>query len=305
VAIEKTIIIHVEDKDVQVSEKRLESLGHSIEKVEDKSKKAGASTKDTFEGAGESASNLQGGIEGIGQEFGNVASAAKKGGAAMRSALISTGIGAVVVALGLIIDNWSKIKDLIDDTNVRLKQRQLLLERNIELVNDEVDILDKEAELLKLQGKSTEEITKKKEEQLLIQQTLNESLLNNLQIQLEREKAQIKEITLWEKIKIGALNAVGAYGQASIESAKAVLGNEEQLERLDELQNAINDSKENAIDLEIALLKLRNPGIGKEQKKDKAESVGDVGDTDINLPLEQLKRLEDAWPILQPARVGV
>ena len=56
---------------------------------------------------------MQGGVEGVATEFGNVAKAAKKGGAAMRSALISTGIGALIVSLGVVVDNWEEIAEYL------------------------------------------------------------------------------------------------------------------------------------------------------------------------------------------------
>lgn len=53
-----------------------------------------------------------------------VGKAAKLSGKAMRSALISTGIGALVVALGLVVQYWDDIVGLVD--GVSSEQKDLL-----------------------------------------------------------------------------------------------------------------------------------------------------------------------------------
>lgn len=53
------------------------------------------------------------GLKGIASGFGNMTKAVKGASKAMRAALIATGIGALVVAIGLIVANWEKIKNAI------------------------------------------------------------------------------------------------------------------------------------------------------------------------------------------------
>ena len=60
----------------------------------------------------------------------DVARASKLSGAAMRTALISTGVGALVVALGLIVSNWDSITNAIDKSTKKLqKQLDLSIEK--------------------------------------------------------------------------------------------------------------------------------------------------------------------------------
>ena len=99
----------VDDGQVEQATKDIEKLGGSIQKVETTSKKAGANIGESLDGATEASGNLQGGIEGAINQVVVLGKAAKTSGKAMRSALIATGIGALVVAVGLLVENWEAI----------------------------------------------------------------------------------------------------------------------------------------------------------------------------------------------------
>ena len=73
-----------------------------------------------------------------------------------KAALVSTGIGAAVVAVGALIANFDKLKTLITGTNEELeKQKKLKMDEHLKKVNEELDTrIDREKELAKLEGKS-------------------------------------------------------------------------------------------------------------------------------------------------------
>ena len=68
-----------------------------------------------------------------------VGKAAKKSGKAMRIALLSTGIGAVVIAVGLLVQYWDEIGEALGFINKDLEKQVALNERNLEF-----RILDKD-----------------------------------------------------------------------------------------------------------------------------------------------------------------
>jgi hypothetical protein len=76
--------------------------------------------------------------------------------------LISTGIGALVVAIGLLVANWDKLTAAIGNSTFMLKRRQKLLEKNSELNKAQIELLEKRIELLGDEDKSLDELQKKR-----------------------------------------------------------------------------------------------------------------------------------------------
>lgn len=269
-AIDKYINIHVVDGDVEKATQEVEALGHSVEKVEKNSEKAGKSVESGFEGASSAANNLKGGVEGVAEQIVVVGKAAKTSGKAMKSALISTGIGAFIVLLGLVIDNWESIQDFIDGSNKSLQRRIDLLKESIKISEHELELLDLKEKILVKEGKSTKEIREQKRKIILIQQEQNLLLLDSLQTQLLKETAQIREVTLWEKIKIATLNAAGAYNEAGKAAANALFGDEEQEEILRKIEKQIEEAQIRQQKLRLKLLNINSPDKKKNREKETA-----------------------------------
>lgn len=186
-AIEKIINIKVNDSDVDELNKDLQSLDKNLNKVEGGSKKASKGLKDVGENGG-AISVLDSLTGGLATRVRDAAEASKlfsfnlKG---IRTALIATGIGAFVVALGLVVAYWEDIKNFITGSNVEL-ERQLEIQQDItNEAQREVDILDKKDNILKLEGKTQEQINALKREklQLLIQE-------RNKELQIAKERLQ-------------------------------------------------------------------------------------------------------------------
>ena len=194
--------------------------------------------KDGFFAATKSAKTFIGGLSGI------------------KKALIATGVGALVVALGLVVAYWDEINALFDDGSKKLQEQANLHKENLKLSEQQLVSLTNQEKILELQGKSSANIVAEKRKLLLILQEENTLLLNNLKVQLESEKAQIKEITFYDKLKIVAGEALGGIGRAGIERAKALSGTEEELLRLKEIEEEIQKTKTNGEKLEIRLLQL-------------------------------------------------
>ena len=170
----------------------------------------------------------------------------------MKKALIATGIGALVVALGAIVAYWDEIVEFMNGGNKKLEIQQEKINEQIEAQTVQLDLLKQQLAIEELKNGESPKLTAEYRKQLLIQREQNVALLENLQTQLELEESKNKEVTLWEKTKILAAGLVSPALQA-VEIVKA--GNKNS-ERSIELTNKINEAKKKtgAIDLEIAQL---------------------------------------------------
>jgi hypothetical protein len=267
-AVTKIVNIKVNETGLDEINKDLVSLDKNINKVDDSSKDASKGLKDVGENGGAIAvlDSLTGGLA---TRIRDAAEASKlfnfslKG---MRTALIATGIGAFVVAVGLVVAYWDEIKIALSDTNFLLGKQIENLEKVSDSLNSQITILDKRMELNKLEGKSNEELQKQKIQLLKQEQAINGTLIEKLEWQLENEKALAREVTLWERIKIEALRVIDPTKAAALEAVSQL----ENTERTFELQQKINESKAKQVDLEIAIFKEQNPeSIGGDVAQDR------------------------------------
>ena len=88
------------------------------------------------------------------------------GASGLKKALISTGIGALVVALGLIVAYWDDIVGLVSGVSSEQKKVNALAEENVKTQQEGLDAISAQENSLRLQGKSEAEIR-----DLKIQQT--------------------------------------------------------------------------------------------------------------------------------------
>ncbi len=179
-----------------------------------------------------------------------------KGLSGVKKALIATGIGALVIGLATVVAYWEEITALFDNGSKALQKQADEHRKNVSLADDELALLEQQEKILTLQGKSTEDIVAEKKKVLILQQEENTLLLENLKTQLQKQKAQIKEVGFLEKIKVAALNAAGAYGAAAEATAKSLAGTEEELERLNEIEEEIQQTKLKSGKIDIALAQI-------------------------------------------------
>ena len=79
-----------------------------------------------------------------------------------KKALITTGIGALVVAVGLLVTYWEDILGLVNGVGSEQKKLNEATLKDLEANKEKLDAIDGQANQLKLQGKSEEEILKMK-----------------------------------------------------------------------------------------------------------------------------------------------
>jgi hypothetical protein len=216
---------------------------------------------------------------------------------ATKTALIATGIGALVVALGLIVAYWDDIVELIGGANKKLQKQIDLNKENIGILDFELKLLEAKEKILLAEGKSTEEIKKQKEKILGLLLLENDALLDNLQAQLLTEQSQASQLTFAEK----ALNVLRlAQGQQ-----KQFFSNitEEEKTRIDEITKAIQDGKLKAEQLKLSLIEINKPleakiepttiEKGKERKKVIPIGTQLANDQEIINNADQIKELKD------------
>jgi hypothetical protein len=102
-----------------------------------------------------------------------------------KAALISTGVGALVVGLGLLIANFEELEQAIFGVSSEDKKNLQLAEDRVSLEKEKLDSISRQENSLKLQGKSEQEIL-----ELKINQT-NETI-NATKAQLEQQKILTK-----------------------------------------------------------------------------------------------------------------
>lgn len=111
----------------------------------------------------------------------------------IKKALVSTGIGALIVAVGMLLANFDKIRDLfkkknpLEDANKRYEELKTA-------INDNNAKIEREIELMAAAGVSTQELIDKKIELLRIDKQLNVE-------EGKRIQNQIKEIEGHSKIR--------------------------------------------------------------------------------------------------------
>jgi hypothetical protein len=300
------VTINVDAK-TSKARKALEDLNSSLEQVS----KTGDKNREGFEVL----DKVTGGYAGKIKDLAGSVSGVTKGANAfikslkgVKGALLATGIGAVVVALGTIIAYWEDISEFFGAGEKSLQQQADSIKESLGLLDDQLVLLELQMSILEAQGGSTIEMVKEKRKLILLQQEENTLLLEKLSQQLELEKAQVREVSFLDKIKIKAAESLGIYSLAAKERAKAVAGTEEERERLTKLEDDLQKAKERSLklDLELANLdkkkredKKKADEDEKKAEKEKADALekirqGEI-DTEEERRAEERKKIQDHY----------
>lgn len=115
----------------------------------------------------------------------------------LRGALLATGVGAIIVALGTIIAYWDDIKGAVSGLSSEQKKRNKQLEEEMELSEKALDSVSATENSLRLQGKSEQEILDLKTAQLDRQIQIQQSVIDNAETQ---KKTQLEASKRNQKI---------------------------------------------------------------------------------------------------------
>ena len=206
---------------------------------------------------------------------------------ATKTALIATGIGALVVALGTIIAYWDDIVGFITNANNKLEDQIALNKRNITEIDQEIGLLELQKGILEANGKSTAATNKKIEETILLRQEENRILTDNLRKQLEAERAEINKVTFLEEAEISLYRSLGLYEKMAAAQAASLVGTKEQNEELNAINAQVKESEKKQLEFELKLANLRKTERDKEKEKEDEKNKLDLEDNDLKLKKAQ------------------
>jgi len=171
--------------DTKDAVKQVGILKKEVEKVGKAAKKSGEDISAAMQIGNEATRGLDKTTGGLASKLVKVAKAAKLSGKAMKTALISSGIGAAVVAIGLLVEYWDEIKGLVD--GVSSEQATLLktTEDTLAAQQEQLSATGSMENTLKLQGKTEKEIRDLKRQQ-------TDEIIASTEILLEQQKQQKK-----------------------------------------------------------------------------------------------------------------
>jgi hypothetical protein len=207
-------------------------------KTESTFKKAASTTKPLTTGIFKSAKAMQvldTKTQGVSTALVNVGKAARLSGAAMRSALIASGIGAAVVALGLIVQHWDAIKEAITGANKEYDKflgKTKTNDRFIQQQKDELALVEALREQYAFSGRDATKLDDRQRTALLELQKLTNDRIEDL-----------KEIG---RIELANFNASSDEEQADPENIK----------RLFEIDAALGQLKVQAVETATAMQKF-------------------------------------------------
>lgn len=122
----------------------------------------------------------------------------------MRAALIATGIGAAVVAIGALVANWEDVTNWIKAANDNQKQFLSTAESLREASKQQVELLSRQDNILRQQGLTEDEILQKKRDAisldsqiLALQIAINQRALDN---SIQRQKDNIESLGFLGKL---------------------------------------------------------------------------------------------------------
>jgi hypothetical protein len=206
---------------------------------------------------------------------------------ATKTALIATGIGALVVALGTIIAYWDDIVGFITNANNKLEDQIALNKRNITQIDHEIGLLELQKGILEANGESTAATNKKIEEAILLRQEENRILTDNLRKQLEAERAEINKVTFLEEAEISLYRSLGLYEKMAAAQAASLVGTKEQNEELNAIDAQVKESEKKQLEFELKLANLRKTERDKEKEKEEEKNKLDLEANDLKLKKAQ------------------
>ena len=194
--------------------------------------------------------------------------AATTGLKGVKAALASTGIGLLIVALGLLVENWDKVTEAIsrfipgmktanEETKAQVQANNDLIESN-KTNNEEIDF---QVRLMQAQGKSTLEI-------LAYKKAETEALLANTEAQIGETNAKIESLkahSAWHRFWHGENKQI----KQLEESLKALTAEQESLSK------AITRVNQ---DIQIEEINIRRTGRAAETAANNVNKLADALD---------------------------
>ena len=256
------------EADTKEAQRQVGKLKKEVEKVGQAAKKSGEDISAAMQIGNEATRSLDKISGGLATKLVKVAKAAKLSGKAMKTALISSGIGAAVVAIGLLVEYWDEIAETLGFINNDLEKQIKLNNQNLEAVDLKLRNLKSQIELEKKQGKNVDNLIEK-------QKALNIEKKAALLVSLEDAKAALQKL----KIQSETLTALEYFLQGYTGTSEIT---EEENDALIKQQGIISDLENAITNFDSSLL-------------DPIKKAGSVGETDAEKLAEEqrLQAIDD------------
>lgn len=202
----------------------------------------------------------------------------------MKAALIATGIGAFVVALGTVVAYWDEIVDFITGASKEQQRLNDEADRTLDLLDQSLSILEQQITLAKLRGEDASGLVTELRKELLLQQEILDKEIKRRQIQLDAQKEKDKELTFWEKAQVGAKFLYDRQG-ALLDIAK--FQNDESEETVKK-QDELNNLKTKSYNIDIKIAKL-----DKEETDRKQKVIDDEAKAKLDAKKEELRQAKE------------
>lgn len=269
------------EADTKEAQRQVGKLKKEVEKVGQAAKKSGEEISAAMQIGNEATRALDKISGGLASKLVKVAKAAKLSGKAMKTALISSGIGAAVVAIGLLVEYWDDIVDFVSDTNKELEKQIVLNNQNLDAVDLKLRNLKSQIELEKKQGKNVDSLIEK--EKALIKEK-RDTLLKSI----EDEKSALRKLEIeTETLTIAERIRQGKKGISEI--------TEEENEALIKQRQILSDLENKYTEFESSLLDpvKKVEAAGETDAEKLAEQQRQKEIDDIAKSIEEITKLED------------
>ena len=265
--------------DTKDAVKQVEILKKEVEKVGKAAKKSGEDISAAMQIGNEATRALDKVSGGLASKLVKVAKAAKLSGKAMKTALISSGIGAAVVALGLIVEYWDDISEALGFVNKDLERQVELNAENLKLTTEQLSEIDLRIKLEKKQGGNADKLIKKRKELIKLQKAQILLSIADLKTQELDLTNEAKKVGFWERFSNDFMKRTAGMNKVTRDMMGKITDEEDKL---------INGKKTEIRDLEMLLLNIQIAETPDEVKSD-------AGETDAEKLAEQqrLKAIDD------------
>jgi hypothetical protein len=277
--------------DTSKAVEEIEKVNEELKETQKQAKKTGEEISEGMVIGNAAVKQIDKVTGGLASALVKVGKAAKKSGKAMRVALISTGIGAIIIAVGLLVEYWDEITDLIGGSNKELERQIVLNNENLDAVDRKLRNIRTQIELEKKQGKNVDDLIEK-EKALVLEK--RKALLD----QIKAEKLRLKEIkdeaemaTWREKQLLSNQRLIKAGGKAvsKITEEERIAINDQQT-KLDNLINSYDSFELKEI---VEPTKTKDTGETDAEKLAEQQRLKAIEDKASSI--EEITKLEDDY----------
>ena len=213
--------------------KNVEKVDEAVKKTAKTAKKASKELSGMQQVGNEAVKQLDRLTGGLASKLVAVGKAAKLSGKAMRTALISSGIGLAVAAVGLLVEYWDEIGEALGFINKDLERQVELNNQNLDAVGVRLRNIQTLIELRKREGKDVELLLKKEKElteqkkQAFVTSIQDQALLVN-RLKLKQKEGKLneedtKELIKQEGVYLDLINSFNKFKSDLLEPVKEVV----------------------------------------------------------------------------------